>query len=455
MELVVNNDMIIEEEASWIPLGGTLPVVPQRNIAFGAAAGLVHPATGYSIVNSLKMAGSVADAIAKGIESGDQDGYVDDAWKIIWNDERRRQMGFYQFGMELIESLRLEQLRQFFRTFFALPRNYWTGFLSHRLSSLDLMGFALNTFFVGSNELRFLLVAHLFSSSGSGTRLLETYTYPLRNMHQEDVHLDEDVVRRRSPPQQAASAVSTSEQLSNENAGLLSGFQTREWWYVGGQNMQANRAPGKRNPGMLWRKQGESSMLVSTNTQSASMSSSEAYVAERLPGDFGWDPLALGAGRDLEKFRESELLHGRWAMMAAVGVILPDALSLGGIFGEHGYHWWNAGIEFIDGEPALFYLGERVPLNLIPVAAVHFPLIALAELLRDGKLQIPGLKGLDRMYPGGPAFDPLGLAKKTGDDAQELKTLELAGSRVAMVSVFVFVIEAVFLRRGPVEALLY
>ena len=116
---------------------------------------------------------------------------------------------------------------------------------------------------------------------------------------------------------------------------------------------------------------------------------------------------------------------------------------------------WNAGIEFIDGEPALFYLGERVPLNLIPVAAVHFPLIALAELLRDGKLQIPGLKGLDRMYPGGPAFDPLGLAKKTGDDAQELKTLELAGSRVAMVSVFVFVIEAVFLRRGPVEALLY
>ena len=70
MGLSVEKEDIIEEEASWIPLGGTPPVAPQRTLAYGAAAGLVHPASGYSIVNSLRRAPKFADAVVSGLKDG-------------------------------------------------------------------------------------------------------------------------------------------------------------------------------------------------------------------------------------------------------------------------------------------------------------------------------------------------------------------------------------------------
>lgn len=37
------------QEWSYIPVGGSLPNTEQKNLAFGAAASMVHPATGYKI----------------------------------------------------------------------------------------------------------------------------------------------------------------------------------------------------------------------------------------------------------------------------------------------------------------------------------------------------------------------------------------------------------------------
>ena len=34
------------QEWSYIPVGGSLPNTEQKNLAFGAAASMVHPATG-------------------------------------------------------------------------------------------------------------------------------------------------------------------------------------------------------------------------------------------------------------------------------------------------------------------------------------------------------------------------------------------------------------------------
>ena len=42
------------------------------------------------------------------------------------------QLGFYQFGMELLMSLRIDQMRNFFTTFFALPMELSSGFLGNR-----------------------------------------------------------------------------------------------------------------------------------------------------------------------------------------------------------------------------------------------------------------------------------------------------------------------------------
>ncbi|MCI40559.1 chlorophyll a-b binding protein CP24 10B chloroplastic-like, partial [Trifolium medium] len=47
-----------------------------------------------------------------------------------------------------------------------------------------------------------------------------------------------------------------------------------------------------------------------------------------LPGDFGFDPLGLGKDPAFLKwYREAELIHGRWAMAAVLGIFVGQAWS--------------------------------------------------------------------------------------------------------------------------------
>jgi hypothetical protein len=44
----------------------------------------------------------------------------------------------------------------------------------------------------------------------------------------------------------------------------------------------------------------------------------------RLPGDFGFDPLNLGKDPEaLRWYQQSELVHGRTAMTAVAGILIP------------------------------------------------------------------------------------------------------------------------------------
>lgn len=158
MGLPLAEGAVLEEEASWIPLGGGLPRMPQRNVAFGAAAGLVHPGSGFSLYNSFRMAKQVADAIADELRAGTPESAAAAAYEVLWSQERVKRMGFYQFGMEMVLSLNIASLRNFFSTFYRLPFPLAHGFLSHRLSSAQLLGFAFSFFVYGNNDLRAILV---------------------------------------------------------------------------------------------------------------------------------------------------------------------------------------------------------------------------------------------------------------------------------------------------------
>ena len=48
-------------------------------------------------------------------------------------------------------------------------------------------------------------------------------------------------------------------------------------------------------------------------------------------GDYGFDPLNLGAtdAATFSRLQECELLHARWCMLAAPGIIIPEALGYG------------------------------------------------------------------------------------------------------------------------------
>ena len=174
--LGIKIEKIHEEEWSYIPTGGPLPCRSQGITAFGAAANLVHPATGYSIVRTLRESPKVADAIEEALRvqpnSLEASKYV---WDTLWSMENRRQASFHIFGMELLCQLDLQNTTDFFSTFFALPKKEWEGFLASKLSSVNLLTFALLTFAIAPLNIKYRLVNHLVTHP-AGKYLLDTYT---------------------------------------------------------------------------------------------------------------------------------------------------------------------------------------------------------------------------------------------------------------------------------------
>nr|AAX19899.1 lycopene cyclase [Salicornia europaea] len=169
--LGINIKRIEEDERCVIPMGGPLPVIPQRVVGIGGTAGLVHPSTGYMVARTLAAAPIVASTIVQYLGSGGrQDGseLFEGVWKNLWPIERRRQREFFCFGMDILLKLDLPGTRKFFDAFFDLEPRYWHGFLSSRLYLPELIVFG------------FSLFAH--ASNSSRLEIMSKGTLPLLNM---------------------------------------------------------------------------------------------------------------------------------------------------------------------------------------------------------------------------------------------------------------------------------
>ncbi|KAL4457454.1 hypothetical protein ABPG75_012319 [Micractinium tetrahymenae] len=176
---------IHEEEWSYIPVGGPLPLPDQPVAAFGAAANLVHPATGYSITRSLREAPAMARAAKLALqEQPSSAAAVRFLWEALWTQERRRQASFQVFGMELLCQLDARATADFFTTFFKLPASYWRGFLASKLSSVDLLSFAMLTWVLAPPNIKAKLVTH-FMADPSGRYMISCYTGKNREQWKE------------------------------------------------------------------------------------------------------------------------------------------------------------------------------------------------------------------------------------------------------------------------------
>ncbi|XP_009793443.1 lycopene beta cyclase, chloroplastic-like [Nicotiana tabacum] len=148
---------IEEDEYCVIPMGGPLPVLPQRVVGVGGTAGMVHPSTGYMVARTLAAAPVVANAIIQYLGS-EKDLFGNElsaaVWKDLWPIERRRQREFFCFGMDILLKLDLPATRRFFDAFFDLEPRYWHGFLSSRLYLPELIFFGLSLFARASNTSR-------------------------------------------------------------------------------------------------------------------------------------------------------------------------------------------------------------------------------------------------------------------------------------------------------------
>ena len=125
-----------EIERCRIPMGMPLPIGSVG--AFGSAAGFIHPATGYSLATSLRLAEPAARAIARALESGGSGEATAALHAACWPEDRVRAWAFYRFGMEAFLRMDIASVREFFDTFFQHPPAVWGGWLAGELPPVGI-----------------------------------------------------------------------------------------------------------------------------------------------------------------------------------------------------------------------------------------------------------------------------------------------------------------------------
>merc|ERR1712093_872914 len=141
----------------------------------------------------------------------------------------------------------------------------------------------------------------------------------------------------------------------------------------------------------------------------------------------------------LQRFRECELIHGRWAMLATLGVIAAESST--------GVSWVDAGKIELDGAR---YLDFDLPFSISQLCWIEFFAVGGAELYRNSELNFE-----QRIYPGG-SFDPLSLATPGSAGDQQifrLREAEIKHGRLAMVAFFGFCVQALAVGEGALGSL--
>lgn len=205
-----------------------------------------------------------------------------------------------------------------------------------------------------------------------------------------------------------------------------------------------------------------------------------------------------------DRYFELELLHARWAMLGALGAVVPEALSLAGLASFPEDRWQFVGrarltgtdlnyfgidglvVAGKQGELSLFLffyflirgrgaekleteikkctlLSVSIPLQILStgvaiIAGCQLLLMSGPELARStgiAALEPLGifLSGQDKNYPGGGAFDPLNFANKPREEVR-LRVAEIKHGRLAMVAWLGFAAQALVggkESRGPLH----
>ena len=99
-------------------------------LGFGAAAPLIHPATGYSVAASFRLAPQVAEAIAAHLP--DPGRALAAAHRTVWSPSAQAIHRFRRIGLEAILRMPPDDVPEFFERFFSLPEEHRWTYLTER-----------------------------------------------------------------------------------------------------------------------------------------------------------------------------------------------------------------------------------------------------------------------------------------------------------------------------------
>ncbi|CAN1809198.1 Chlorophyll a-b binding protein 7, chloroplastic [Linum perenne] len=185
------------------------------------------------------------------------------------------------------------------------------------------------------------------------------------------------------------------------------------------------------------------------------------HLAGELPGDYGFDVANLSEDPNaLQRYFNFEILHARWAMLGALGAVIPEVLDLCDAVHFAEPVWWRVGYAKLQGDtldylgiPGLHLAGSQgiIVIALCQVLLMVGPEYARycgIEALEPLGIYLPG----DENYPGGSLFDPLNLSREPVA-FEELKVKEIKNGRLAMVAWLGFYIQAAVTGKGPIQNL--
>lgn len=122
---------VSDVERVAIALDVAPPPVHGPVLHLGAAAGLVHPASGYSLTTSLVLASPVAAAVAAGVRAGaGADSIAAAGRRVTWPAHRRVARRLALRGIAGTGGMDAAATAEFFDRFFALGAAGWKGYLA-------------------------------------------------------------------------------------------------------------------------------------------------------------------------------------------------------------------------------------------------------------------------------------------------------------------------------------
>uniref|UniRef100_A0A0F7GYJ7 Chlorophyll a-b binding protein, chloroplastic n=1 Tax=Hypseocharis bilobata TaxID=253189 RepID=A0A0F7GYJ7_9ROSI len=178
------------------------------------------------------------------------------------------------------------------------------------------------------------------------------------------------------------------------------------------------------------------------------------YLNGTLAGDYGFDPLGLGEDPEsLKWYVQAELVHARFAMAGVAGILVTDLLRVTGI--SNLPVWYEAGaVKYKFASTTTLFLVQMILMGFVETKR-YMDFVNPGSQAEEGTFfwLEESFQGLEPGYPGGPIFNPLGLAKDI-KNAHDWKLKEIKNGRLAMVAMLGFFVQASVTHVGPIDNLM-